>query len=93
MKTRTRSLPNVLLQLLIAAALVCGSAAALAMPKAAEHEDAPVTSGANAARPKHSSTAAVKPPAAGKAKPAGKAAKPGKSTRAAKKPKTSQTRK
>jgi len=56
---------------LFVVAVLCGScAAALAMPKAAEHEDAQVTSGFDAARPKRSAVAA-KPPATTSAKPAG----------------------
>ena len=79
MKTLTRSVASVI----VAVAFCSANVAALAMPKAAEDESAPVSSGDNAARPKHSS---AKPPAvAGSTKPAKKSAKPVKST----KPKTS----
>ncbi|MBL0168690.1 MAG: hypothetical protein IPP85_16925 [Propionivibrio sp.] len=54
MKSRTRKV----LHYLFAAAFGFFSVATLATPKAAEHEDAPVTSGANVARPKHSTTPA-----------------------------------
>ena len=56
---------------LIVAALVCGSTLALAMPKAAEDESAVVSTGADAARPKHA--AAAKPAAKPGSKPASKA--------------------
>jgi hypothetical protein len=79
MHTLTRNL----LSLIAAASFGFGSASALAMPKAAEHEDAPVTSGVNATRPKHSSTAA-KPPVVAKAKPASKAKPAGKAGKPAK---------
>ena len=76
MKTRTRSLASVI----FATAFCCASASTLAMPKAAEDENAQVSSGINAARPKHSS---AKPPAvASKAKPA--KAKPSTSSKKAK---------
>ena len=79
MKTLTRSVASAI----VAVAFCSANVAALAMPKAAEDESAPVSSGDNAARPKHSS---AKPPAvAGSTKPAKKSAKPVKST----KPKTS----
>ena len=79
MKTLTRSVASAI----VAVAFCSANVAALAMPKAAEDESAPVSSGGNAARPKHSS---AKPPAvAGSTKPAKKSAKPVKST----KPKTS----
>ncbi|WP_301102707.1 hypothetical protein [Propionivibrio sp.] len=51
-----------LLHFLVTAAFSCGSVASLAMPKAAEHEDAPVSSGVNAARPRHSTAKPVKKP-------------------------------
>ena len=79
MKTRTRSVAS----LMMAAAFCCVSATALAMPKAAEDETSEVSSGANAARPKHSS---AKPaPLAVKTKPAKKSAKPAKPNISAKK--------
>ena len=79
MKTLTRSVASAI----VAVAFCSANVAVLAMPKAAEDESAPVSSGDNAARPKHSS---AKPPAvAGPTKPAKKSAKPVKST----KPKTS----
>ena len=84
MKTRTRSVANAM----IATVFFCTSAAALAMPKAAEDESAQVSSGANAARPQHSS---AKPPAS-KAKPAKKSVKPAKTSTASKKPKAAQHR-
>ena len=77
MKTRTRSLASVV----VAAAFCCASASALAMPKAAEDENAQVSSGINAARPKHSS---AKPPVASTAKPAKKSTKPNTSPKKAK---------
>ena len=87
MKTRTRSVANAM----IATVFFCTSAAALAMPKAAEDESAQVSSGANAARPKHSS---AKPqPATSKAKPAKKSLKPAKPKASPKKPKASPARK
>ena len=85
MKTRTRSLAGAI----VATVFLCASAATLAMPKAAEDESAQVSSGANAARPQHSS---AKPPAS-KAKPAKKSVKPAKANPAAKKPKATQRRK
>ena len=69
MTTRTCSLASAI----VATALCCVSASALAMPKAAEDENAQVSSGINAARPKHSS--AKPPPVASKAKPAKSSAK------------------
>ena len=75
MKTLTRSVASAI----VAVAFCSANVAALAMPKAAEDESAPVSSGDNAARPKHSS---AKPPAvAGPTKPAKKSAKPVKSTK------------
>ena len=50
MKSRSKEV----LHIFVAAAFCFFSMASLATPKAAEHEDAPVTTGANAARPKHS---------------------------------------
>ena len=85
MKTRTRSLAGAI----VATVFLCASTATLAMPKAAEDESAQVSSGANAARPQHSS---AKPPAS-KAKPAKKSVKPAKANPAAKKPKATQRRK
>jgi len=79
MKFRTKKMPH----FLFAAACCFLSMASLATPKAAEHEDAPVTSGANVARPKHSTTPA-KQQASGKNKNAGKG-KPAKSARSTKK--------
>lgn len=78
MKSRTRKV----LHYLFAAAFGFFSVATLATPKAAEHEDAPVTSGANVARPKHSTTPA-KQQVTGKHKNAakGKAAKSAGSTK------------
>jgi hypothetical protein len=76
MKPRTNKVPH----FLIAAAFCFFSVASHATPKAAEHEDAPVTSGANVARPKHSTTPA-KQQATGKHKKAAK----GKSARSTKK--------
>ena len=69
MKPRTRSLASAI----VALALCCASASALAMPKAAEDENAQVSSGIDAVRPKHSS---AKLSVAGKAKPSKKSAKP-----------------
>lgn len=87
MKTRSSSVASAM----IATVFFCTSAAALAMPKAAEDESAPVSSGANAARPKHSS---AKPqPAASKAKPDKKSLKPAKPKTSPKKPKAAPTRK
>ena len=84
MNTRIRSLAK----LIVAAVFCCTSAAALAMPKAAEHENAEVTSGVDAARPKHSS---AKPsPVTSKAKPVKKTSKPSSSPQ---KPKGTKTRK
>ena len=80
MKTRTRSVANAM----IATVFFCTSAAALAMPKAAEDESAQVSSGANAARPKHSSA---------KPQPAKKSLKPAKPKASPKKPKASPARK
>jgi hypothetical protein len=80
MKPRTSKVPH----FLFAVAFCFFSAASLATPKAAEHEDAPVTTGANVARPKHSTTPA-KQQASVKHKNAAKG-KPVKSTRATKKP-------
>ena len=85
MKTRTRSLAGAI----VATVFLCASAATLAMPKAAEDESAQVSSGANAARPQHSSAK----PLASKAKPAKKSVKPAKANPAAKKPKVTQRRK
>jgi hypothetical protein len=79
MKSRTKKVQN----FLFAAAFSLFSVASLATPKAAEHEDAPVTSGANVARPKHSTTPA-KQQASGKHKKAAKG-KPAKSARSTKK--------
>jgi hypothetical protein len=79
MKSRTNNVPH----FLFAAAFCFYSVASLATPKAAEHEDAPVTSGAHVARPKHSTTPA-KQQASGKHKNAGKG-KPAKSSRSSKK--------
>ena len=79
MKSRTRKV----LHYLFAAAFSLFSVASLATPKAAEHEDAPVTSGANVARPKHSATTA-KQQASGKHKNAAKG-KPAKSAGSTKK--------
>lgn len=79
MKIQIRSVASAI----VAVAFCSANVAALAMPKAAEDESAPVSSGDNAARPKHSS---AKPPAvAGPTKPAKKSAKPVKSAQ----PKTS----
>lgn len=84
---------------LVFATALCGSATA--MPKAAEDEDAPVTSGANAARPKHSAVT-PKPPVAAKTRSRAKPARAVKTTKAsnaissarpASKAKTSHTRK
>lgn len=50
MKLRT----NPLLHFLIGAAFTVCSTASFAMPKAAEHEGAPVTMGADVPKPKHS---------------------------------------
>ena len=86
MKTRTRSLAGAI----VATVFLCASAATLAMPKAAEDETAQVSSGANAARPKHSS---AKPPAAVNAKPAKKSAKPAKSSTSSKKTKSTHAHK
>ena len=87
MPTRTRSLASAI----VATLFCCTCATALAMPKAAEDESAQVSSGANAARPQHSS---AKPqPAASKAKPAKKSVKPVKQNTSPKKPKAAQTRK
>lgn len=80
MKTRTRSVANAM----IATVFFCTSAAALAMPKAAEDESTQVSSGANAARPKHSSA---------KPQPAKKSLKPAKPKASPKKPKASPARK
>lgn len=79
MKRRTNKVPHYL----FAVAFCCFSMASLATPKAAEHEDAPVTNGVDVARPKHSKTAA-KPQASGKPKNTakGKPAKSVKSTKA-----------
>ena len=75
MKIQIRSVASAI----VAVAFCSANEAALAMPKAAEDESAPVSSGDNAARPKHSS---AKPPAvAGPTKPAKKSAKPVKSTK------------
>lgn len=57
-----------LLPWLLAAALAAFHGAALATPKAAEHEDAPVTQGPDIARPRLSTK-----PAPAKAKPVKKA--------------------
>ena len=84
MKTRTRSLAGAI----VATVFLCASTATLAMPKAAEDESAQVSSGANAARPQHSSAK----PAASKAKPAKKSVKPAKTSTASKKPKAAQHR-
>lgn len=86
MKTRIRRVAGAL----VATVFFCASATALAMPKAAEDESAEVSSGANAARPKHSS---AKPPATVKAKPAKKSSKPVKKNASSKKSKTTQGRK
>jgi len=77
-----KSLTSTVLHFLIAATLCFFSVASLAIPKAAEHEDAPVTTGANVARPKHSTTPANQQ-ASGKNKKAtiGKPAKSGRSTK------------
>lgn len=56
-----------LLRSLAGAALIVFCAASLAMPKAAENEDAPVTTGADVARPRHSAKPAKKT-VAGKAR-------------------------
>ena len=50
MKSRSKGVPN----FIVATAFCFFSVASLATPKAAEHEDAPVTAGANVARPNHS---------------------------------------
>jgi len=77
-----KSRKNNLLHFLVAAAFCFISVASLATPKAAEHEDAPVTTGANVARPKHSTTPANQQ-ASGNNKNAtiGKPAKSGRSTK------------
>ncbi len=61
-----------LLRTLAVAVCIACSAAAYAMPKAAENEDAQVTWGANVARPKRSATPA-KQPVAGKTRSGTKA--------------------
>lgn len=79
MKIRIRSVASAI----VAVAFCAANVAAQAMPKAAEDESAQVSSGDNAARPKHSS---AKPPAVvSPTKSAKKSAKSAKST----KPKTS----
>jgi len=83
MKSRSKEV----LHFFIAAAFCFFSMASLATPKAAEHEDAPVTTGAYAARPKHSTLpakqqASVKHKNAAKGKPA-KSARSTNKTRAA----------
>lgn len=81
MKIQIRSVASAI----VAVAFCSANVAALAMPKAAEDESAPVSSGDNAARPKHSS---AKPPAvAGPTKPAKKSAKPVKSIQSKTSPK------
>jgi len=47
------------LPILVAAVLACCSLSAQAIPKVAEHEDAPVTTGADVLRPKPSTKAVV----------------------------------
>ena len=47
------------LPILVAAVFACCSLSAQAIPKAAEHEDAPVTTGADVLRPKPSTKAVV----------------------------------
>ncbi len=79
MKSRT----NNVLHVIVAVSFCVFSVASLATPKAAEHEDAPVTIGANVARPKHSTTPA-KQQASGKHKKA-VIGKPAKSARSSKK--------
>jgi len=58
--------------LFLAATFAICSAAAHATPKAAEHENAPVSTGADVARPKISSAKPAKQPVTGKAKPVSK---------------------
>ena len=79
MKSRIKKL----LHVLFAATFCFFSVASHATPKAAEDEDAPVTTGANVARPKHSTTPA-KQQASGKHKNSAKG-KPAKSARSTKK--------
>ena len=87
MQNRTRNLASAI----VATLFCCTCATALAMPKAAEDETAQVSSGANAARPQHSS---AKPqPAASKAKPAKKSVKPAKPNSSSKKSKAARTKK
>ena len=82
MPTPTRSLASAI----VATLFCCTCATALAMPKAAEDETAQVSSGANAARPQHSS---AKPQAAAsKAKTAKQSVKSAKPNSSPKKSKT-----
>ena len=76
------------LRLLIASTLMFFSLNSLAAPKAAEHEDAPVTMGADIAKPKPAAKPA-KQQATGKAK--AKAAPKGKPVNASKPPKKAKT--
>ena len=73
-----------ILPLLIASTLMFFSLNSLAAPKAAEHEDAPVTMGADIAKPKP----AAKP---AKQQATGKAAPKGKPVNASKPPKKAKT--
>lgn len=67
--------PQQLIPMLVAAAFAFGGSAAQATPKAAEQEDAPVTTGADVARPKPSAKPMAK---TATKKVAGKSARPAK---------------
>lgn len=82
---------NAFLPFLIGAVFTVCSLPSLAMPKAAEHEDAPVTMGADVPKPKRS-TKKTEKPVAKKAKPSTKS-KAAKTTRHPKKSKAAQGQK
>ena len=62
-----------LLPILVATVFACCSLSAQAIPKVAEHEDAPVTIGADVLHPKASTKAVVQKKASKKSKPGVKA--------------------
>ena len=82
---------NALLNFLIGTAFIVCSMSSLAMPKAAEHADAPVTMGTDVPKPKRS-TKKTEKPVAKKAKPSTKS-KAAKTTRHPKKSKAAQGQK